>query len=52
MGSVFCGLMVIGVRLYVALGSSVIGMTVCSAERVKRFNKVNKVKVSSCHWDF
>lgn len=49
MGSVFYGLTIINMRLYVALGSSVIGMMVYSVERVKKFNKV---KMSLCHWDF
>ena len=52
MGSVFYGLTVINIRLYVALGSSVIGMMVYNVEKGKKVKKFNKVKVSSCHWGY
>ena len=52
MGSVFYGLTVINIRLYIALGSSVIGMVVYNVEKGLKVKKFNKVNVSLCHWDF
>lgn len=46
MGSVFYGLTVINIRLYIALGSSVIGMMVYSVEKSKRSKSSIR---SKCH---
>lgn len=46
MGSVFYGLTVINIRLYVALGSSVIGMMVYNVEKGKRSKSSIR---SKCH---
>lgn len=46
MGSVFYGLTVINIRLYIALGSSVIGMMVYSVEKGKRSKSSIR---SKCH---
>ena len=49
MGSVFYGLTVINIRLYVALGSSVIGMMVYNVEKGKKGKRSKSSIRSKCH---